>query len=84
MNNTGKLKYVGRKEEKGTQEKFGGGCADVGEGGREEKPFRDTLLDQYHSTAISMVNNLCCIQFARLPELQNHFTASSNRALYCS
>lgn len=50
----------------------------------EEKHLRGILLDQYNSTAISMVNSLCCIQFALFPAPQIHFTASANRAHWCS
>lgn len=56
----------------------------AGEGWGEEKHFRGILLDQYNSTAISMVNSLCCIQFALFSAPQIHFTASANRALWCS
>lgn len=77
----GKSVDVKRRKTHRPEEEFGGGCAGGGEGGWEEKHFGGILLDQYKSAAISMVNNLCCIQFALFPEPQNHFTASTNRAL---
>lgn len=40
-------------------------------GGGEKKHFRGILLDRYNSTAISMVNSLCCIQFALFPRTTN-------------
>lgn len=42
-----------------------------GKGGGEKKHFRGILLDRYNSTAISMVNSLCCIQFALFPRTTN-------------
>lgn len=52
-----------------------------GGGEREEKHFRGVRADQYNSTAISMANSLCCIQFTLFPRPQTQFTAAANGAL---
>lgn len=50
-----------------------------GGGEREEKHFRGVRADQYNSTAISMANSLCCIQFTLFLRPQTQFTAAAKR-----